>query len=395
MTVTSQARGELETALLARLPRLLIDVRIGLQDLWPDYADFLESDHDGVEEAAALFVRRFLEISEPDDPAARPRPGDETLHLVFEQVGRRQHQLGNDLTRLLTAFQVGSRVAWRHVSAVALDAALPPESLASLADAVFVFVNKLSMASARGYVLEQIDDARANERNREELAALLLSGRAGLSAVRSAATRAGWRIPETAAVVLIDPDDSAARKVLDRLGPGTLPIRTSELYGAIVPDASGHAGRAQLVRQLQGAGAVVGSDVPLPKLPRSTEVAQVAFRLVRAGVLHGDPVFADEHLDSIIVWRDEGLLRALRRRALAPLDDLTEGARERLLETLSCWLRLQGDRHAMAEELSIHPQTVRYRLGQLHDLFGEQLDDPVSRSRLFLALQWSDNGTDD
>lgn len=392
MTVTdNQTPGGLETALLARLPALLTDVRLELSDLWPDYADFLVTDHDGVEEAAALFVRRLLEFSDTDEadrPGARPRPGDETLHLVFEQVGRRQLQAGNDLTRLLTAFQLGSQVAWRHVSAVALAADLPPAALAALADTVFVFVQKLSLAAAHGYVLEQVADARALERSREELAALLLSGRASLPAVREAATRAGWRVPEAAAVVLIDPDDTAARKVLDRLGPGSLRIRTPELYGAIVPGPSGPAGRAQLVKQLQGADAVVGSAVQLHNLPRSTEVAQVAARLARAGVLHGDPVFAEEHLDSIIVWRDEALLEVLRRRALAPLDDLPDGSRERLLETLTCWLRHQGDRQTMAEELSIHPQTVRYRMAQLHEIFGEQLDDPDSRARLFLVVQW-------
>jgi DNA-binding PucR family transcriptional regulator len=42
----------------------------------------------------------------------------------------------------------------------------------------------------------------------------------------------------------------------------------------------------------------------------------------------------------------------------------------------------------MAEELSIHPQTVRYRLAQLQERFGDALESPRSRARLFLALQW-------
>jgi DNA-binding PucR family transcriptional regulator len=47
-----------------------------------------------------------------------------------------------------------------------------------------------------------------------------------------------------------------------------------------------------------------------------------------------------------------------------------------------------GDRQAIAEELSIHPQTVRYRMAQLKELYGDRLDDPRSRARLFLALEW-------
>jgi hypothetical protein len=41
----------------------------------------------------------------------------------------------------------------------------------------------------------------------------------------------------------------------------------------------------------------------------------------------------------------------------------------------------------VAAALHVHPQTVRYRLGQLRDLFGAALDDPDSRFALALATQ--------
>jgi hypothetical protein len=47
-----------------------------------------------------------------------------------------------------------------------------------------------------------------------------------------------------------------------------------------------------------------------------------------------------------------------------------------------------GNRKAMAEELHLHPQTVRYRLGQLRALFGSALDEPATRAALLLALGW-------
>jgi PucR C-terminal helix-turn-helix domain len=387
MSIAPDTRATLSDALAERMPALLEEVRLGLRDGWPDYADFLDRDQDGVAEAARLFVDRLFDVPGLDQTASTPRAGDETLHLVFEQLGRRQLQLGSDLTRLLTAFQFGSRVAWKHVSAVALECHFRPEDLAALADAVFGFVNKLSFAAARGYVLEQVDDARARERNREELARLLLSGRASAQAVRVAAHRAGWRVPDTAAVVLTDPDD-AARHALDRLGPETLRFVEGERHGAIVPESSDRGGRAHLRRLLQGARAVVGSVVTLDLLPRSADVALIAARLRREGRLDGDPVFADEHLDTIIVWRDAGLVVGLRGQVLAPLDELGGHTRDRLVETLRCWLKHQGDRGRVADELAIHPQTVRYRLAQLREIFGDELDDPGSRARLFLALQW-------
>jgi DNA-binding PucR family transcriptional regulator len=133
---------------------------------------------------------------------------------------------------------------------------------------------------------------------------------------------------------------------------------------------------------------VVGYAVPLEQLPRSGDVARIVADLRRRGVVAGDPVFADEHLDTIIVWRDAALVEVLRQQVLAPLDDLPAGTRERLVETLRSWLRHQGSTAAMADDLSIHPQTVRYRLAQLQERFGPALESPRSRARLSLALQW-------
>lgn len=395
MTIAASDRGRLESALVARLPRLLEDVAEGLREYWPDYADFLSAESGGVAEAGTLFVRQLMEMAEPSptdaDAAHRSstvRVGEETVHLVFEQIGRQQLRAGNDLTRLLTAFQLGARQAWRQVSTTALQMDLAPEVLASLADSVFVFVNELSFSAARGYLQAQLDDARLRERNREELVRLLLSERASQEAVRAAARRADWPLPDRAAVVLVDPGDDTARRLVDGLGGNCLAVRQADVYGAIVPNVHTTSGRTNLARQLRGAGAVVGYVVPLDRLPRSAEVARVVEDLRRQGMVTGDPVFAEEHLDTIIVWRDPALTEALRRGVLAPFADLPETVRERLVDTLTSWLRHQGDRHAMAAELSIHPQTVRYRMAQVRELLGDALDSPRERARLFLALSW-------
>ncbi|MGW7684091.1 PucR family transcriptional regulator [Kribbella sp. NPDC054772] len=397
MTITTFDRASLEEALLDGLPALVAEVRDGLAEHWPDYAAFLDADRDAVVKPAALFVHRLLDMSianlnSPDRTTVDRALdlADETVRRVFEEIGRRQLQEGNDLTRLLTAFQLGARVAWRHVAATALQLDFAPDNLAALADSVFVFVNQLSFSAANGYLQEQIDDAIARERRREELANLLLSGRAGSEAIQTAASQAAWRIPATAAVVIYrDGEDEPPSTLVARLEPGALPIRRNGvLIGAIVPEPSGPGRRLQLSRDLAGRGAVIGNSVAPEQLPRSLEIARIAVRLRRTGVLTDDPVFADEHLDALIVWRDESLVAALREEMLAPLAGQTVAARERLAETLASWLRHFGDRQAIAHELSIHPQTVRYRMARLRALYGDRLDDPESRARLFLALEW-------
>jgi DNA-binding PucR family transcriptional regulator len=55
--------------------------------------------------------------------------------------------------------------------------------------------------------------------------------------------------------------------------------------------------------------------------------------------------------------------------------------------TLRAWLRNPGQRKTIAHELGVHPQTVRYRMTRLRELFGPVLDDPHGRFELELALR--------
>ena len=71
---------------------------------------------------------------------------------------------------------------------------------------------------------------------------------------------------------------------------------------------------------------------------------------------------------------------------LAALDDLSPTAREKLVETLRAWLLHHGRGERVAAELFVHPQTVRYRVGQLREVYGDRLDDPSFVLDATLAL---------
>ncbi len=89
----------------------------------------------------------------------------------------------------------------------------------------------------------------------------------------------------------------------------------------------------------------------------------------------------------VLLHSDEALAQQLRGRLLASLDGLTARQRQRMLETLRAWLDAQGHVLDMAERLSVHPQTVRYRMRQLEAAFGDRLRDPDARFELELALR--------
>jgi PucR C-terminal helix-turn-helix domain len=381
---------EMLPVLFRRLPEMLDEVRVALGASWPDYAEFLAEEQAEVTGSAEAFMLWLIDMAGHGTEQPGERPVGSQLEL-FEEIGRVQWREGREISALLSAYQVGARVAWRYVSGAALETGVEPDTLAALAEAVFAFVDQLSSASARGYVREQSQSVAERELLRDELVELLLSDRSNTTAVRAAAARAGWTVPREAAVLLLATNSALGHDVLNRLDSSCLLIRRRTVFGAIVPDPVRPGWRQRLTTSLAGTGAVVGHPVPLEQLPVSVQFGELAARLRVDGILTDDPVFVEDHLDALIVHRDAKLLEALRRQVLAPLDQLSPSVRERLCETLTAWLRHMGDRQAAAAELHIHPQTVRYRMSQLHEAFGPALDDPASRSRLTLALAW---GTD-
>src|SRR6185312_2126022 len=96
---------------------------------------------------------------------------------------------------------------------------------------------------------------------------------------------------------------------------------------------------------------------------------------------------AADHTTALLLRSDRRLAQELARTRLAPLASLTAGPRARLTATLAAWLAAQGRLQLVAERLHVHPQTVRYRLARLRELFGEALDDPQRRFELELALR--------
>jgi DNA-binding PucR family transcriptional regulator len=148
----------------------------------------------------------------------------------------------------------------------------------------------------------------------------------------------------------------------------------------LVPDVDGRYRRA-LLAVLADRQAIVGPARPWL-------VAHASYqRVVRARALATDSVLdTDEHLVEIILGADPEAAEDLRRRALAPLAALRPNSAERLAETLRSWLLHQGQREAVAADLFVHPQTVRYRMNQLRELYGERLNDPRTILELTVAL---------
>lgn len=378
----------LQSRLVARFPQIMSAVAEELEVLWPACLEFTAGRGTELADTADQVVSRLLATAARDAlplPVTTPEL-DPLLVAMFDQLGRAQFQQGRDLNGILTAYQAGARVAWAHISHEAMQVGLDTRRLSRLAETLFMLTHDISARTTDGYVREQSERGLVSHRARSELAGLLMSTLPDRNAVLLAADQAGWAVPDELAFVLLRDQDDPPLTSRPRLDPEWLVVHVGDVVGWLVPWVAGI--EARLQRALAEVPAVIGPPVPVTEARRSMRVARGARRLQDAGALPTTLIFVPEHIDTLLVHRNPELLAALRSRVLAPLGRMPEGSRDRLTETLTSWLRHFGSRQAVAAELHIHPQTVRYRLDQLREVFGEALDDPAQRAQLFLALVW-------
>ena len=299
-------------------------------------------------------LSQFLDVVEQGH--AGPLPARE----LYADLGRGEAREGRTLEALLAAYRIGARVAWRRAAERARELGLDDEVLALLAESIFAYMDELSAVSAEGFAREQSAAAGELDRRRAALARLLVqSPPADPAAVELAAREARAELPETlAAAVWTDGDRAASRLPLGSLVDGDARARspTRTRPAAAPRSRAPSALPPRWARRCPGA-----------RRPAARAGAADALRVVETdGLVH-----ADDHLTTLLLAHDPSLIAELAERRLAPLAGATPAQRERLLETLGAWLEHQGSVPDVARAIHVHPQTVRYRLNQLRELFGE------------------------
>ncbi|TFV67907.1 UNVERIFIED_ORG: PucR family transcriptional regulator [Bacillus sp. AZ43] len=379
--VAQAMRDELPSVAERTVAEIIVEV--------PSYAEaFTGRMGQKIADAVELALGGFLELATATSGVDPGTPIGPALAAAYD-LGRGEARSGRSMDALLAAYRVGARVSWREMSATAVGAGLSVEQLARFAELVFAFIDQLSAASVAGHSDELTTTGRVRERYLERLATLLLAG-APADDLVAAAERADWPPPRTlTAVLLPEPKVRGAMVSLDGRtlrtpDEGSDRAGDGELMVLLVPDAEGRS-RPALLRSLEGRDAVVGPPRPWTEAQGSYARARRALDL-GLGAEGSEPLDTDARLADLVLRADEPALADLRARALAPLAELSPGAREKLTETLRAWLLHHGRREKIAEELFVHPQTVRYRMGQLRELFGRRLEDPRTVLDLTVAL---------
>jgi PucR C-terminal helix-turn-helix domain len=391
-------------ALRPELPRLADDIIAAIAADVPGYARPMEGRFGQVVRfGVEVALNRFVDILEGEGA------GEASARETYVRLGAGEFRAGRSLDALLAAYRVGARLAWRRFVEAGRGAGFSPDALYDLGEAIFAYIDEISAESAEGYAEAQSEAAGESQRRRQGLLRLLVQEPpAPADAVRNAAQAAGWALPRRVAVVVAaesdQPEglaaaqdhtgsgqqvaDGIAARLARRLGPGALGASVGGLAVVLLPDPEGPGRRRTLEVALDGELAAIGPAVAWTEAGASLRRAAAAFRLAAQGRLDGQVprspggqtgpspggqsgarlVVADEHLPALLLAAEPGLAAELARSRLAPLDALGPGPRERLAATLRAWLDRPGQVQAVAAALSVHPQTVRYRLKQVREL---------------------------
>ncbi|MBO1336844.1 CdaR family transcriptional regulator [Streptomyces sp. VRA16 Mangrove soil] len=339
----------------------------------------------GIRRAIEGFVRRLTDVA-----ATAPRPEDQ-LPSVFQEFGRDQNLHGRSLDSLQAMYRLGVKLAWRRLADIGQRLRIPPPAMYELAEAGYDYLDGLVDQSVRGYAEAAARQAGERLRQQRTLMDLLLEGRATappdpVKVLTERAARIGWPVPERVSVgLLIRPARDA---VAPAVGPDVLLDMDTERPRLVVPDPDA-AGRPELLRRaLTGWSGAIGPPVPLPDAAKSLRWAEVAVALMERELLPAAEVLhCTEHTQALVLLQPEELVADLARRALAPLDHCGPTHGRRLAETLLAWLETRGGAPEVAARLGVHPQTVRYRLRQIRELWGDEVDDPDRRFELELVLR--------
>src|SRR3954447_6740301 len=206
-------------ALRATLPDLADEIVEAIAREVPDYKRTMVGRFgQGVRFGVRVALNRFVDLLE-GEPIEESGPRD-----TYVRLGAGEFQAGRSLNALLAAYRLGARLAWRRFVEAATRAALPPDALYDLGEAIFAYIDEISAESAEGYAEAQSEAAGESQRRRRALLRLLVQDPpAPAEAVRTAAQAAGWALPRLVAAIVAGEADQPEGLAAARDAPDSPP----------------------------------------------------------------------------------------------------------------------------------------------------------------------------
>ncbi len=381
MTVTPTPRttpelvAERARAVRRDVPKVAREIALAVRTRIPRYdAPAVRSV---IDEAVATAIHRFLDAV--DGAPHRDRGVEE----LFRSLGRTEARSGHSPSDLRAAVHIAISASWQFLRHSDTSATSDGPVRSGLADAVFAFADHLIAESDAGHAEGLQHRADDPMRARARLAENLLGG-----ATLNGLDTAGWTVPEAVLVLVVElpgderPDLSAVARtsLIVRHGQRLVILadaaRRTEVLDAVVAAGTGRVGLATA----HAAAAI----------PAAFRWSGRVLTLVQRGVIPDQRVVdASDHLTQIWLHAEPALRQSLVQSLLAPLLAESPNSREILSETLLVWLETRDSAPAIAAQLGIHPQTVRYRWKRINELFGDALREPEFIVQITMVLKAS------
>jgi sugar diacid utilization regulator len=388
-------------AMIARYRREIVDYKLIGEDM-------LTSDVYGVSLSALRATMANIE--------AGRLPSAEELDQTFAGAARRVHQ-NVSLDSFLHAWRLWGQTLWEAVLASA-DPAVPEEREAALevAGQLLAHLDLHSVAAAQGFLSELGSVLSDQEILRRDLLDALLAGDGDSEQVRRLARSLRLKLRDDYFVVIT----RGRERPLEESGEGSLTSRVAlrrmaeavraqmrprsgsllvgmrhgdivALYPFEDPDEIETLKRAgcELARALAWNEARIGISSAhrgLGQLARAgaeaTEALEIATgNSARARVV----VFDDVLIDSIV--RQSRHAERILDSTLRPLQAYDAQRNAELVATLRAYVASGFNLARSAETLSVHPNTVVYRLGRIREISGRDPHDPDDLLLLQLGLK--------
>ncbi|MET0233670.1 MAG: helix-turn-helix domain-containing protein [Kibdelosporangium sp.] len=301
------------------------------------------------------------------------------------KTGLAQARQGIPLPAVLRAFRIGGMFVYEALLGLAGPGFISSTQTVAMSSTVWRTIDLYSTALATAY--DEVATQPPPERR--HLLENLLQGRlSGHTELAEAAAEFG--LPSSGMFVAV---------VTDAVEPGwhnTIePLLRARRWWSLWRD-SGEAGvvvidRVEDVRRVRDVLAslplAMGMSKPfnnlrdIPDALRRARVARLSLPAGRTGVT----VFGDSPVTTLVAGAPT-MTQEMVRATLAGVLALPPAERKVLLDTLAAWFAGHGSARESADQLFVHPNTVRYRLRRVQELTRRDLSDPTDVGELYVAL---------
>lgn len=297
------------------------------------------------------------------------------------KVGAKHARDGIPLEDSLRAWQVAGRVIIGYSSTVADDLGVSAAEAVEVVDALLTTIESVQRLVAGAHREAEVQLQQTSAQHRASFVRSLLTGRVQISARAQASAHGLDPSREYVAVRISCTDEARLERIVASV------TRGAEQRGAAgaVALIDGHLGAilASAPPDLQGAVSGVGPPRSVERLHESFAMATRALHTALALGLHGTHAFDDLALEAAVV-ADTAVGAVLARRHLDPLGEnaIARELRETLREYLAAGLNVEQT----AARLTVHQNTVRYRLAKFEELTGARMRDPKTQFEVWWAL---------